>query len=179
MTVFDLRSLSLRPGEQHRETLELELEPLSLGGQRYRPEPAVAAATLTIDRAGSGLVFRLALTLALTGPCMRCLEDASLPLAIDASEYQASSPDSEELRTPYLADDLLDLSAWARDAVALALPDRILCREDCAGLCAGCGASLNREPCRCPPPAPDPRFAKLAGLKERLEADAESGRRPL
>lgn len=168
MTVFDLRSVRLRPGEQRREALDVELEPLSLGGQEYRPAPPCPRASLTIDRAASGTVFRLRLELAVAGPCMRCLEEASLALAIDASEYQATRPDSEELSTPYVADDLLDLSAWARDAVALALPDRILCHPDCAGLCAGCGANLNREPCRCPPPEPDPRFAKLADLRELL-----------
>src|SRR5918998_1548952 len=80
----------------------------------------------------------------LHGPCYRCLADAVLDVPISAREYQATSPgESEELRTPYVANDQLDLSAWARDALVLALPDKILCREDCAGLCPVCGADLN------------------------------------
>ena len=67
-------------------------------------------------------------------------------MPIQAREYQAASPDDEELTTPYLVDDRLDVSAWARDAVALALPDKILCRPDCAGLCPECGKNLNDEP---------------------------------
>ena len=61
-------------------------------------------------------------------------------------EYQATKPESEEEQTEYLEDDRLDLSAWAHDAIALALPDKILCRLDCAGLCPVCGKDLNAEP---------------------------------
>ena len=76
------------------------------------------------------------------------------------------SPDDEELRTPYLVDDQLEVSAWARDAVALALPDKILCRPDCAGLCPVCGKNLNDEPHEHEERAADPRWAALEALRE-------------
>jgi uncharacterized protein len=136
MTYFDLRRLRLRSGEQFRDTRTVVLEPLELGGQRYVPSPSSPDATLTITRAASGLVFRLELESRLEGPCVRCLGEAAIPVRIDATEYQASNPGgTEELATPYLVDDRLDLSQWARDAVALSLPEQIVCREDCAGIC--------------------------------------------
>ncbi len=49
----------------------------------------------------------------------------------------------EELDSPYVHDETLDLAAWARDAFALAVPAKVLCREDCAGLCPVCAADLN------------------------------------
>jgi DUF177 domain-containing protein len=56
--------------------------------------------------------------------------------------------------------------AWARDALALALPSQILCREDCAGLCAVCGANLNETgPEHRHEKAPDPRWSKLGDLR--------------
>jgi DUF177 domain-containing protein len=85
-----------------------------------------------------------------------------------SSAYQATSADDDELRTPYVVDDRLELSAWARDALALALPDQILCREDCAGLCPVCGADLNVEPHEHEEETSDPRWAALAELRERL-----------
>ncbi len=85
-----------------------------------------------------------------------------LELPISAREYQATSFDSEELRTPYVEDDRLDLSAWARDAVALALPLQILCRSDCAGLCPVCGKDLNAEPHAHDEETSDSRWAALA-----------------
>jgi uncharacterized protein len=105
----------------------------------------------------------------LVGPCVRCLGDAGLDVAVNDRQYQATAPeDDEELRTPYLQDDRLDLSAWARDAVALALPDQILCRPDCAGLCPVCGRDLNVEPHEHEEEGGDERWAKLAELKDRL-----------
>ena len=150
--------------------LPVELDPMEFGGERYRPDPAAPEATLTLTRAGAGTLFALALATTLRGPCFRCLASAAVPVEVHVREYDEPAPGRpEELRNPYLEDDLLDLSAWARDAIALELPEKILCREDCAGLCAGCGANLNEEACRCGPPAPDPRFEKLAEMRERLE----------
>ena len=131
MKTFDLRSAKLRSGEEHRDEVELELAPLELAGQRYLPVPEEVPSELVIARASTGTVFRLRFDARLHGPCYRCLEDAVLDLSIDAREYQATNPgDSDELRTPYLEESKLDLHAWARDAIALSLPQQILCRED-------------------------------------------------
>ena len=168
MTTFNLRTLKLRSGEQFRDEKEISLEPLELGGQRYLPVPETVPAELTITRASTGTVFELTFHVRLHGPCFRCLEDAVLDLPISAREYQANDPEDEELRTPYLEDDKLDLSAWARDALALQLPDKILCRPECAGLCPVCGKNLNDEPHDHGEPEPDSRWAALAELKDRL-----------
>jgi uncharacterized protein len=169
VTVFDLRSLHLRSGQHVERRLEVELEPFDLGGARYVCDPPAPTATVSFTRATSGIVFRQRLATTLRGPCQRCLEDAAVPLAIDATEYEDARPGTDEdLRTQYLVDQRLDLSAWARDAIALALPAQILCADDCAGLCAQCGANLNEGPCGCALPPPDPRLAKLAALKDLL-----------
>ena len=168
MTVFNLRTLKLRSGEQFVDARDIRLEPLELGGQRYLPVPETVPTELSITRASTGTVFELRFRNRLHGPCYRCLNDAVLELPIWAREYQATNPDSEELRTPYLDDDRLDLSAWARDAVALALPEQILCRPDCAGLCPICGKDLNAEPHSHDEEQPDSRWAALAELRDRL-----------
>jgi uncharacterized protein len=114
-------------------------------------------------------VFELRFTSRLHGPCYRCLADAVLELPISAREYQASNPDTtDELRNPYVEEDRLELATWARDALALALPDKILCRADCAGLCPQCGKDLNIEPHTHHEEAGDSRWAALAELRERL-----------
>ena len=168
MTTLNLRTIKLRSGEQFRDERVMQLEPLELGGQRYLPVPHEVPAELTITRASTGTVFELRFRVRLHGPCYRCLEDAVLELPISAREYQATNPESEEMRTPYLEDDRLDLSAWARDALALELPDKILCKPDCAGLCPVCGKNLNDEPHEHGEPEPDSRWSALAELKNRL-----------
>ena len=166
MTFFDLRRAKLRPGEEHREELEVELPAFEFGGQRYLPVPELVPAMLAVARAVTGTVFILEFTARLHGPCYRCLGDAVLDVPIHVREYQASSSDDEELRTPYLVDGRLDVSGWGRDAVALALPDKILCRPDCAGLCPECGKNLNDEPHIHEETESDPRWAALEALRE-------------
>lgn len=163
---LDLAGLHLTPGEGRHLELDVAIEPFSLGGQRYEVEPGLVRARLDISRTtGQGYALRLRFEASLVGPCMRCLEEASALYAIDAREV--SQPGGgEELSSPYVERQELDLHAWARDALALALPATVLCRPDCAGLCPVCGENLNvvgadhgheREP--------DSRWAKLSELR--------------
>jgi uncharacterized protein len=166
VTRYPLRNLRLRPGEEHREIVAIELEPFALGGQSYVPNPPVADATVIVQRATSGDVFQLGFTATLAGPCMRCLADAEVTIRADATEYQdASTSAGPELRTEYVeASDLL-LTAWARDQIGFALPEQILCRPDCQGLCGVCGKNLNLEPHEHEDVGGDPRWAVLAELR--------------
>jgi uncharacterized protein len=111
-------------------------------------------------------VFSLAFHARLHGPCQRCLGDAALDLDLSGREYQAESPEDEELTTPYISGANLELSQWARDLVGLALPDKILCRPDCAGLCPECGKNLNDEPHVHEEQHGDPRWAALEALRD-------------
>jgi uncharacterized protein len=166
---FNLRQVRLRSGEEYRDEIELELEPFELGGQRYLPIPDKVPAALAITKASTGTVLELAFSGRMHGPCYRCLGDAVLELPIEGREYQANNPEGvDELRTPYLEDDNLDLAAWSRDAIALALPDKILCRADCAGLCPVCGKNLNEEPHEHHEEHVDSRWQALETLREKL-----------
>jgi DUF177 domain-containing protein len=169
MTSFSLRSLRLRPGEEYRDAKEVELQPLMLGGQRYLPVPEKVQSDLLVSRVSSGTVFELRYSARLHGPCYRCLADAVLDIPVFAREYQATNPgESDELRTPYLVNERLDLSGWAHDALVLALPEQILCRTDCAGLCPVCGADLNDHPHAHDDQELDSRWAALSELRDRL-----------
>lgn len=169
MTTFNLRNLRLRSGEQFRDELEVDLEPLVLGGTEYAPLPERVPVELTVTKATTGSVFQLSFRAQLHGPCFRCLRDTAIDESVDAREYHASSPESdEELRSPYVVDDTLDLSAWARDALALGLPLQIVHAPDCAGLCPVCGKDMNEEPHTHDEVASDPRWAALDELREKL-----------
>lgn len=169
MTFVDLRSVRLRPGEEQRDEQEVELSPLELGGQRYIAVPEHVRAELTLACTTGGMLFDLAFHARLHGPCFRCLDDAVIDEELHVREYQAEDPQGDmELVSPYVVDGRLDLSSWAHDSVVLALPDKILCREACAGLCPTCGKNLNLEPHEHEVSVGDPRWAALAELKEGL-----------
>jgi uncharacterized protein len=162
---FDLGTLRLSSGEAASVDLEVHADPLEFGGQTYAIPGDRIPVRLDVSRTtGSGFALRLRYDVRLDGPCMRCLEDADAELAIDAREVDQPGG-GEDLESPYLEEQELDVRGWARDALALALPTQILCREDCAGLCPRCGANLNDEPGHEHEPEPDPRWAKLSELK--------------
>ena len=172
MPRFPLRRLRLRAGEEHRETVRLAVEPFALGGETYHVAPDELDAELVIQRASTGDLFRLRVTPTVAGPCMRCLAPATVTVDVDAREYQATEAgDDDELRSEYVVEGELDVDAWARDQVALSLPDQILCRPACAGLCPVCGKDLNLEPHTHEETAVDSRWAAL----EALRADTDRG----
>jgi uncharacterized protein len=163
---FDLAALRLSSGEGRRQALEVPVEPLLLGGESYRADPAKVPVTLDVSRMmGGGYALRLRFTAALSGPCMRCLKDARPTFAVDAHEVDRPG-EGEELESPYVQDEVLDLAAWTRDALALSAPVQVLCRTDCAGLCPICAIDLNEAgPEHHHERAPDPRWAKLGELE--------------
>jgi uncharacterized protein len=165
--MVDLERLALSSGQARALDLEIGLEPIELGGQAYTPAGGGSEARLDVSRTSTGYALRLRFDTQLTGPCVRCLEEAATGLEIDTREVDQPAARDEELHSPYVTDGDLDLGRWANDALVLALPDQILCREDCAGLCSVCGESLNDAD----PEAHrhsqggDPRMAKLRDLK--------------
>jgi uncharacterized protein len=163
---LDLAGLQLSAGEGRRLHLEVPIAPLTLAGQRYRADPASIPVELEVSRmTGGGYALRLRFTAALAGPCMRCLTEARPGVEVQAREVDVPGG-GEELESPYVDSELLDVGAWARDAFALAAPLKVLCREDCAGLCPVCAADLNEAgPEHVHEPAPDQRWAKLRELK--------------
>jgi uncharacterized protein len=164
--VFDLGSLRLSPGEGRRLALSVEQDTLSLAGETYAIEPPVADATLEVSRLlGGGFSLRLRLSATLSGPCMRCLDAASPAIEVDAQEIDVPGG-GEELDSPYVEGDLLDVRRWAHDAVALAAPSQVLCAADCLGLCPICAIPLARaEPDHHHETPPDPRWQKLRELR--------------
>jgi uncharacterized protein len=165
-TDFDLAGLRLAPGEGRRLDLWTRIEPLALGGERYLAEPGEIPLKLEVSRmAGLGYALRMAFAAALAGPCMRCLKDARREVEVDAREVDRPGG-GDELSSPYVRDEMLDLAAWARDAFVLAAPLQVLCREECLGLCPECAVDLNEAgPAHVHERGPDPRWAKLGELK--------------
>ncbi|MGH2911913.1 MAG: YceD family protein [Solirubrobacteraceae bacterium] len=164
--LLDLGGMRLSAGEGRRLDLMVKIDPLTLGGEPYAARPEVVPVRLDVSRmTGSGYALRLRFVATLTGACMRCLKDAAPQIEVDAREVDVPGG-GEELSSPYVTDEELDLAGWTRDAFALALPTQVLCRDDCAGLCPVCATDLNEVgPNHAHERSPDPRWAKLSELK--------------
>jgi uncharacterized protein len=111
--------------------------------------------------------------------CARCLEPVVQnvarsfdllyrPLGSDAGreEISVTAADAE---IGYYQGEGLALEDAVREQVLLALPLKVLCREDCKGLCAHCGKNLNLERCSCAEPIEDPRWSALKDIRNKLE----------
>jgi uncharacterized protein len=165
MDLFDLDTLQLRPGEGRRLESEVQLDPLQLGGERYAVRGNAVAARLDVSRTLSGYALRLQFDAPMEGICMRCLGAAAPTIPVEAREVDQPG-EGEELHSPYLQGGVLDIRAWVRDALVLAMPAQVTCSDECRGLCAECGANLNEvdpEQHR-HEGAGDPRWAKLREL---------------
>ena len=165
---IDLATLALKAGEGRRLELELVPEDLELGGERYGFGGEPVPALLDVSRTSSGHAMRLRLHATLGGRCMRCLVPAEFDVEVESREVDQPGTGDEELSSPYVEGDELDIAAWAHDAIALALPQTLLCRADCKGLCPECGVVLNDIPEgeHVHESAPDPRWAKLRELMD-------------
>ena len=163
---IDLAALRLAPGEGRRLNVEVPIAPMTFGSEVYEAAPQTVDATLEVSRMlGGGYALHLRFAAAIAGACMRCLGQAAPLVEVDTREVDRPGG-GEELESPYMSDERLDVAAWARDAFVLSAPAQVLCREDCRGLCPICAADLNDEPEGHHHETPrDPRWAVLSELE--------------
>lgn len=134
------------------------------------------------DNAG---YMRLSLTVSLDyrGECARCLESVDGTLTFDFERTVVSEDtltrnaddDDEEYSDEYvvLDDGKLDIDGQLREMLILEFPSKILCDEECLGLCIKCGHNLNDGDCGCDRSRRDPRWDVLSGVKFAADADNE------
>ena len=142
--ILDLARYARSPGDGRRVEVDVDPGELTYGEQGYAVAGETIPARVDVSRTNAGYSVRLRFDAPVEGPCVRCLGDAEMRLAVDAREVdQPGGSEEEGLSSPYFEGDELDVGAWAHDALALAMPVQFVCRADCKGLCPVCGASLN------------------------------------
>ena len=115
---------------------------------------------------------RTKVTLAM--PCARCLEEtsATVSLVIDR-KIPLKAPEGDEGEAEGAADYLegcsLDVDKLVFDEILLNRPLKVLCSNDCKGICRTCGANLNHAPCSCCKTEPDPRMAAIRDVFDQFK----------
>ena len=105
-------------------------------------------------------------TLDVTIPCDRCLEDVVIPMEISIDRIVNLSEgmilmDSDEEEDTFLKEHQLDVDRLIYDEILVHWPTKVLCRDDCKGICPVCGQNLNQRDCGCDRQVLDPRMAKF------------------
>ncbi len=159
---LDLREVIHTPGAVKAFAFPLDLSQLEFYGQFPIVRP-VEVEGRVVNHAGA-LTLEGTASSRLELACDRCGQPFSLDKTVSLNALL--SPDGEEGEDGELIpleNGQLDLDEAAATAFVLGMDTKNLCSDDCKGLCAKCGANLNREPCRCRPEV-DPRLAALAQL---------------
>jgi uncharacterized protein len=97
-------------------------------------------------------LWRATIEARVAGECRRCLNPVEQDVSIDADVLFSADPDAADDPSVYALDasaTALELGQAVREELVLAVSPFPLCRDDCAGLCPGCGADLNAGPCGC------------------------------
>jgi uncharacterized protein len=132
-------------------------------GESEVPPGALARFDGMLESIPKGIVASGTVGAPWRGVCRRCAAPTGGELSAFLRERHLESATADD-EAYLLEGDLLDLGPMIRDAIVLELPLAPLCREDCKGLCASCGADLNEEGCGCEGPG-DPRWATLDVLR--------------
>jgi len=107
--------------------------------------------------------------------CDRCLQQIELPVSADFALEYITGSDYETSNLAELTEDAMAVSVFdgetidvdeiVKEQIVLAVPTRVLCREDCKGICPQCGIDKNTGECQCVTDDIDPRWAALKNLK--------------
>ena len=167
--------------------MKINISNLSQGTHEYQLSKSVVdlgleenflgdvTATVTVEKSSRQIFLRAAIRSHAAFQCDRCLDEFKKEVSsVLQTVYVWNSADRSEDRDDdvhVLSSDtnIIDISDDVRDGVLLAVPLKLLCQEECAGLCPLCGKNLNHTAngrCGCVSGEIDPRWNKLAGLVE-------------
>lgn len=155
-------NISGLPEGAHQRSLKARPEEIGLD-QRFTKELVVEAA---LEKTSRQLFVHIELKTGGRFCCDRCLEDFEREVASEfgilyVNETDEGNADNDEVQVLSPDTNIIDLGEDVRQYALLALPPKVLCSEDCAGLCPTCGANLNRSKCSCVHDEVDSRWSGL------------------
>jgi len=173
--VINTNELGRRPGNQLTTELSAPA-PTDLGTDIIGvPEGSPIELGLLLESVMEGVLVTGTARATMAGECVRCLDPIERRLDADFRElFVYPESDAEEDEAYRLDGHLLDLEPVLRNAIVLGLPFQPVCRDDCPGLCAQCGARLADDPGHHHGPDIDPRWAALAQLREQADLTGDN-----
>jgi uncharacterized protein len=167
--VLDTRELGRRAGSMRRARLTVPAPADWELGLVGVPVGSEVRLDLRLEAVMDGVLVSGTVGASIHAECGRCLEPVTGEVEVDVQELFAYEPPPEGDDAAMVEGDLIDLEPVLRDAVVLGLPQNPVCRDDCAGLCTGCGEPLAELPAGHGHDETDPRWAALAALDTEPE----------
>jgi uncharacterized protein len=172
--LINLTDVFTSEGKVKNLSVPYEHDSFSYMGNAY-PVAERTDIDFTLTNIGTGCVLvEGKLELTLTIPCDRCLQSVNVPLSV-AFTHRVLSPEqedaaSEEEEQNFVSGYELDTDTLINNEILINMPVKVLCREDCKGICSVCGQNLNERECGCDRFVPDPR---MAAIKDIFNANKE------
>ena len=143
---IDVSDAMRNEGELYTDAYDGPLDSFDFMGEHFRfPDGIHVRTNYHYDGEGIAVIGRFSADVPVA--CSRCLKSFIYPVGFEFCEYYRQQPADDE-SYPY-ADEMIDLCRMLQDNVALSLPQKFLCRDDCKGLCSVCGHDLNDGACGC------------------------------
>ena len=171
---FDLSDISSSEGMRIQKTAEFGMDTITFQSGSF-PVLAKEPIELTITNTGDrNLEIRGTGKITVGIPCDRCLEEVSteIPLEIER-KLDMKLTDEDRVNdldeSSYLPGMDLDVDQLVYLEVLMSWPLKVLCREDCKGICSQCGKNLNDGPCGCVEEPKDPRMAAISDIFSKFK----------
>lgn len=172
--LINLTDVFTSEGKVKKVSLPYENESFSYGGSVYSIAKQ-SEIDLTFTNIGTGsLLVEGVFSLTLMMPCDRCLQNVEVPLTVEFS-HKVISPEKEkdtveEEEQSFMSGYELDVDVLINNEILINMPVKVLCGDDCKGICPVCGKNRNEGDCGCDTFVPDPR---MAAIKDIFNANKE------
>ena len=169
-----LSEILSQDGKTVEKNMELDKTSFQLNGEEFTIVEKSPVQLVLTNKGNQELLIKAKVSLSVAIPCGRCLKDVITEFCLDFSR-EADMKLSEEERQEqldennYIAGYELDVDALIADEIVLQWPMKVLCKEDCKGLCTVCGKNLNTGECGCDRTVLDPRMAAFLDIFEQFK----------
>ena len=172
--LINLSELLSNEGDSRTYEVTLDMNEFKCSAGVY---PIVEAKPFTLEASNAGkrrVSIHADVHIALAVPCDRCLEEVSteIPLEIER-KLDMKLTDEDRVNdldeSSYLTGMDLDVDQLVYLEVLMSWPLKVLCREDCKGICSQCGKNLNDGPCGCVEEPKDPRMAAISDIFSKFK----------
>lgn len=163
-------------GRTFHYEVPLERESMEVKGERFalvKKSPVVLDIVNTGDQV---LKIEGSCEVSAKIPCGRCLKEVETPFSLSFSrKVDMKKSEQERIQeldgADFIRGTKLDVERLISSGLLAQWPIRVLCREDCKGLCSRCGADLNVDPCSCDRQSLDPRMAAISDIFSRFKEE--------
>lgn len=160
---INLSELFTCEGKRKVYTAEITIPSITFGGDTYQIGKSEPFKLEIVNLDGKKFSMTGGLPVTVEATCVRCLEPVSFVCKLkfdrDFILDQKEEQDENSDETPYIDGYNLDVDQLVCNELILSLPMRVLCSEDCKGICNRCGTNLNVETCTCDTRSLDPRMS--------------------